>query len=110
MRSEQPTIGALQRALMHPQPSRWTIDDIAGLWCQYVAEWGSVLLSSTKTTKVPWPEPSIGFGQLTKDMYGHPGLINLCPVTIGDQSLRSRSYHVTTDGRKVPSNYSLFHG
>jgi hypothetical protein len=112
MRSEQPAIGALQRALTHPRPSRWTIDDIASLWCQYVAGWGSVLLSSTKTTRVPRLEqPSIGFGRLVRDGDGHEGLVGvLSPVVAGGLALKARSFHVMKDGRTVPSNYSLFHG
>jgi hypothetical protein len=112
MRSEQPLINALHQTLTHPDPSRWAVSNVANLWRRYVAEWGNLLSSSTKTVPVVGVEPLIGFGYLQQDGNGNQRLVNLCPVTNEDLCLRlrHRSYHVTLAGEVVTDNFSFFHG
>jgi len=110
MQSEQPSIRALQRVLTHPDPCHWSIEEVANLWYQYAAEWGTVVSSSTKTVRVAECQPLIGLGYLKQDVHGQQQLHSISLADFGGQYLRSRSWHKTSDGSTIPSNYSLFHG
>lgn len=113
MQSEKPSIRALQRVLTHPDPCHWSIDEVANLWYQYAAEWGTVVASSMTTVRVAECQPLIGLGYWKQDVHGQQQLHSLHSVSPADsdgQYLRSRSWHKTSGGSTVPSNYSLFHG
>lgn len=110
LQSEQPSIRALQDVLTNPDPCHWSIEKVANLWYQYIAEWGTVVSSSMTTVRVAECQPLIGFGYFQQDVHGKQQLHRISPADFGGQYLRNRSWYKKSDGQTVASNYTLFHG